>query len=325
MTECNFHVYGVFKHEATFILDAHYQQELLRRGFGATRCEPAVMQKPAPVVPAAEADPAALQPKRYHNQIVNIVNGIVKKIEAEHGETPLPPKEPRLGPLRLHDEEVFYLCSKGILLLTHGTDAHKIIKHPKEVDVEDEQLLTFSDEECISLTELWSIFSINPSFPLRYKVYEHFKAQGFVVKAGLNFGVDFTVYRMLPSHCHSEMCVYIVNSMDPLSINSAEAAQEVSTIEFCCISSHAAVARIVLVCLRQVAYRVPSGSVSFYSYVAICVQWPLVTGFTSATGFSSLISRALAGLSFTHLYCKLDAHQLCICFRCPFWRLAPHS
>lgn len=35
--------------------------------------------------------------------------------------------------------------------------------------------------------------------------------RSFVVKTGLHYGVDFTVYRTLPTLCHSEMCVAVVN------------------------------------------------------------------------------------------------------------------
>merc|ERR1712196_753458 len=65
----------------------------------------------------------------------------------------------------------------------------------------------------------------------RYKVFEHFRSLGFVVKAGLNFGVDFTIYRTLPSHCHSELCVYIVNALDPLKIHQSTELRDTGSNE----------------------------------------------------------------------------------------------
>ncbi len=35
----------------------------------------------------------------------------------------------------------------------------------------------------------------------------------YVVKSGIHYGVDYTVYRSHPSMCHSEMCVLVVDSL----------------------------------------------------------------------------------------------------------------
>ena len=34
----------------------------------------------------------------------------------------------------------------------------------------------------------------------------------YVVKSGLYFGVDFAVYLDIPSRCHSELCVLVVDA-----------------------------------------------------------------------------------------------------------------
>jgi hypothetical protein len=34
----------------------------------------------------------------------------------------------------------------------------------------------------------------------------------YVVRTGINFGVDYCVYHALPSQCHSEMCVTVVDA-----------------------------------------------------------------------------------------------------------------
>ena len=33
------------------------------------------------------------------------------------------------------------------------------------------------------------------------------------MKSGLNYGVDYTIYNTLPSKCHSEMCVTVVDAV----------------------------------------------------------------------------------------------------------------
>jgi tRNA-intron lyase len=54
-----------------------------------------------------------------------------------------------------------------------------------------------------------------PNFPLKYKVYEYFRDEGFVIKGGTNYGLDFTIYRDSPKLCHSEMCAYVIDARDP--------------------------------------------------------------------------------------------------------------
>ena len=34
----------------------------------------------------------------------------------------------------------------------------------------------------------------------------------YVVRTGINFGVDYCIYHTLPSLCHSEMCVTVIDA-----------------------------------------------------------------------------------------------------------------
>jgi tRNA splicing endonuclease len=38
----------------------------------------------------------------------------------------------------------------------------------------------------------------------------------FVVRSGLNFGMDYGVYRLNPSKCHSEICVQVIDATGEL-------------------------------------------------------------------------------------------------------------
>lgn len=91
-------------------------------------------------------------------------------------------------PLLLLDEEAFYLVCNNML----------------HVYTPDGILLNWRD--------IWNIFcSKKSSFPVYYSAYRFFREKKYVVKGGINFGVDFSVYRTVPSWCHSEMCVIVVD------------------------------------------------------------------------------------------------------------------
>jgi tRNA-intron lyase len=86
----------------------------------------------------------------------------------------------------LLNEEAFYLLSKGLLHLP------------------------------INIEMIYQEFYIqNNKFPIKYKVYEYFKEKGFIVKGGINYGLDFTVYRKSPQFCHAEICAYVIDGTHP--------------------------------------------------------------------------------------------------------------
>jgi tRNA-intron lyase len=73
--------------------------------------------------------------------------------------------------------------------------------------------LKLSDGSDVTTEQLWSKFiEKNSKFPIKYKVYSFFRDQGFVVKTGVHYGLDYAVYRTLPTLCHSEMCAMVVDA-----------------------------------------------------------------------------------------------------------------
>lgn len=86
---------------------------------------------------------------------------------------------------QLDMEEAFYLCFSLKCLKVIGEDG--CIK---------------SDEE------LWEdLKSKKKMFPVSYKAYSHLRRKNWVVRSGLQYGVDFVAYRHHPSLVHSEYAV----------------------------------------------------------------------------------------------------------------------
>lgn len=66
---------------------------------------------------------------------------------------------------------------------------------------------------------LWSKFcEKNQKFPLKYKVYTFYRDKDYVVKTGVHYGLDYAIYRCLPSRCHSELCAMVVDATKPYDI-----------------------------------------------------------------------------------------------------------
>ena len=40
------------------------------------------------------------------------------------------------------------------------------------------------------------------------------------MKTGVHYGLDYAVYRTLPTHCHSEICAMVVDATKPLNLSS---------------------------------------------------------------------------------------------------------
>jgi len=92
--------------------------------------------------------------------------------------------------LLLLDEEVMYLCKKDRLAVSRD------------------------DGSYMTVDELWRILSSKSvSFICKYKVYEHYKDNSYVVKSVINFGVDYCLYQRSPDVCHSEICITVINAL----------------------------------------------------------------------------------------------------------------
>ena len=51
-------------------------------------------------------------------------------------------------------------------------------------------------------------------------IFDHIKLiYRFVVKTGVHYGLDYAVYRTLPTHCHSEICAMVVDATKPLYLS----------------------------------------------------------------------------------------------------------
>jgi len=72
--------------------------------------------------------------------------------------------------------------------------------------------LTVSDETgCqLSLLEMWQLFrQLEPDFPLRYRVYHHYRALGWVVRSGYCMGADWGLYKLGPAMYHATYTVRV--------------------------------------------------------------------------------------------------------------------
>lgn len=105
--------------------------------------------------------------------------------------------------LKLLPEEAMFLSyALGCLVLTHeGTDeSYKGRKRAIDERISHE----------MTIDEMWRVFSQqDASFPMKYAVYHHYRTQGWVVKAGLKYGVDYVLYPVGPAFYHSQYAVRV--------------------------------------------------------------------------------------------------------------------
>ncbi|XP_059086802.1 tRNA-splicing endonuclease subunit Sen2-like [Tigriopus californicus] len=71
-------------------------------------------------------------------------------------------------------------------------------------------LVVCQDGRDLNLSDLWHILiDRDDHFPVLYRVYHHFRSQGWVVRSGLKFGADFLLYQDGPPFFHSTYSVRI--------------------------------------------------------------------------------------------------------------------
>lgn len=71
------------------------------------------------------------------------------------------------------------------------------------------------DDNIMSGEELWQYMkSKKITFPMFYKAYSHLRMKNWVVRSGLQYGVDFVAYRHHPSLVHSEYAVLVLSKGD---------------------------------------------------------------------------------------------------------------
>ena len=60
------------------------------------------------------------------------------------------------------------------------------------------------EEEKLSLISQWRRYTrLEPDFPVRYRVYHHYRARGWCVRSGHIMGADWVLYKLSPGHAHS--------------------------------------------------------------------------------------------------------------------------
>lgn len=105
-----------------------------------------------------------------------------------------------ISPIILLSEEAFFLASNNLLSISIAEEPNKPL----------------------SLDDLWTLFyQLNPSFPIFYFVYNHFRSRKWIIRNGFNFGMDYCLYRDLPGNVHSEICVRVINSISKLVITQS--------------------------------------------------------------------------------------------------------
>ena len=96
------------------------------------------------------------------------------------------------APLKLSLVEALYLASKGFI---------KILK---------------PDGTELALNELEKMLDSTPKYRGLYEVYKSLRDKGLVVRSGLKFGADFTVYRLGPGLEHAPFIVHVEDPDRPL-------------------------------------------------------------------------------------------------------------
>lgn len=213
---------GVLKYNSVFVTDESLQR-LTERGFGAKRIRPipaAVRQsKQQAAAPQREVEDEEEEEEEKGDSNMAVDKEMEGDEDMEEGtrgvevegkktrgtKTPQAKKSARQreeeefedsGPLLLFDEEAFYLFEKRYLVLD-TLEGRRVTKQ-----------------------QLWTKFlEKNKNFPLKYKVYCYFRDLGYIVKTGIHYGMDFAVYRTLPSMCHSEICAMIVDATQPFDVS----------------------------------------------------------------------------------------------------------
>ena len=66
------------------------------------------------------------------------------------------------------------------------------------------------EEEELSLIRQWRLYTrLEPDFPLRYRVYHHYRVRGWCVRSGHIMGADWVLYKLSPGHAHSTYTIRV--------------------------------------------------------------------------------------------------------------------
>jgi tRNA-intron endonuclease len=95
-------------------------------------------------------------------------------------------------PLVLSMYEVLYLCEKGFA----------------------EPMLSSKKIDCKALEKYF--VSMMPKFKRKYLVFKDLRQRGYIVRSGMKFGTDFTVYELGPGLEHAPYVVTVASTSDRL-------------------------------------------------------------------------------------------------------------
>ena len=110
-----------------------------------------------------------------------------------------PMEESKPSPRKNYDQpfvlsiyEVFYLCSKGLISASIGS----------------------SEAKCSELADYAN--KVVSNFSLKYHVYRDLREKGYIVRSGMKFGADFTVYELGPGLEHAPYVVTVTSATNLL-------------------------------------------------------------------------------------------------------------
>lgn len=216
---------GVLKYNSVFVTDESLQR-LTERGFGAKRFRP---------LPPSRYD---LMQKKKEGRKQDLNEDRKKDVRVDENLSTSPRYPVISAPTTpFTADSVIPTPSSASASTASGSEKSKI-KQKAEEEFEDSGPLLLFDEEAfylfenkylvldlldgsrVSLQQLWNRFlEKNKNFPIKYKVYSYFRDLGYVVKTGIHYGLDYAVYRTLPSMCHSEICAMVVDATVPFDVS----------------------------------------------------------------------------------------------------------
>uniref|UniRef100_A0A7C2VPI9 tRNA-intron lyase n=1 Tax=Ignisphaera aggregans TaxID=334771 RepID=A0A7C2VPI9_9CREN len=122
---------------------------------------------------------------------------------------PLAVSKPRIDqeykePLVLSLYEALYLCKKGLITVELGGST-----------VDCEELKRYCE-------------NISHEFSVKYRVYEHLRDRNYIIRGGIKYGTDFSVYTLGPGYEHAPYVVTIVPKSHKISPSEIVALGRVS-------------------------------------------------------------------------------------------------
>lgn len=80
----------------------------------------------------------------------------------------------------------------------------------------------------LTRSDVWTVaLQIDPDFATKHSAYTYFINIGWKVKPGLIYGCDFTLYKKLARHTHSEYCVWVLRFDQKVDVKTLAAKSRV--------------------------------------------------------------------------------------------------